>query len=226
MDEDGFVLVPDLLSEGSVARLDTVVSSLAGAPDAALRPHGIRNLATLAPGVSRVASSDSVASLVEGILGVPGRLVRSILFDKIPGANWKVPWHQDLTIAVENRIEVAGFGPWSVKDGVRSVQPPVAILEGMVTVRLHLDDCGPENGALRVIRGSHRSGRLTGAQIDALVGVEPPVVCTLEGGGALVMRPLLLHASSQARSPKHRRVVHLDFAAVDLPNGLRWSRVA
>ena len=36
------------------------------------------------------------------------------------------------------------------------------------------------------------------------------------------MRPLLLHASSPSRVPGHRRVVHLDFAAVQLPNGMRW----
>ena len=36
------------------------------------------------------------------------------------------------------------------------------------------------------------------------------------------MRPLLLHASSPSQLPNHRRVIHIDFAAITLPNGLRW----
>lgn len=36
------------------------------------------------------------------------------------------------------------------------------------------------------------------------------------------MRPLLLHASSPSRVPAHRRVLHLDFASVHLPNNMVW----
>jgi hypothetical protein len=50
----------------------------------------------------------------------------------------------------------------------------------------------------------------------------PEVVCAVGVGGALLMRPLLLHASSPSRVPGHRRVVHLDFVSVPLPNGMRW----
>jgi hypothetical protein len=36
------------------------------------------------------------------------------------------------------------------------------------------------------------------------------------------MRPLLLHASASARVPGHRRVIHLEYAAESLPDGLEW----
>lgn len=36
------------------------------------------------------------------------------------------------------------------------------------------------------------------------------------------MRPLLLHASSPALAPAHRRVLHLEYAAAPLPPGLEW----
>lgn len=36
------------------------------------------------------------------------------------------------------------------------------------------------------------------------------------------MRPLLLHASSPAASPGHRRVLHVEYAAAGLPGGLQW----
>ena len=53
--------------------------------------------------------------------------VRGIYFDKRPGTNWLVAWHQDLTLALKERSEVPGWGPWSVKDGVPHVQPPVDV---------------------------------------------------------------------------------------------------
>ena len=40
------------------------------------------------------------------------------------------------------------------------------------------------------------------------------------------MRPLLLHASSASQSPRHRRVIHLEYAADPLPGGLVWDREA
>jgi ectoine hydroxylase-related dioxygenase (phytanoyl-CoA dioxygenase family) len=160
--------------------------------------------------------------LVEPILGSEFFPVRGILFDKIPDANWKVPWHQDVTIAVQDKVETEGFGPWSVKADVLHVQPPASILECMLSVRLHLDDCGEENGALRVISGSHNRGRIPEDKIQSIRGTSQNVVCNVKTGGALLMRPLLLHASSPSRIPAHRRVVHIDFAAVSLPSGMRW----
>lgn len=148
--------------------------------------------------------------------------MRGILFDKIPDANWKVPWHQDVTIAVQDKVEAEDFGPWSVKANVLHVQPPASILEHMLSVRLHLDDCGEENGALRVISGSHKRGRIPEDQIQSVRDTSQETLCSVRVGGALIMRPLLLHASSPSHAPAHRRVVHLDFAAVSLPSGMRW----
>lgn len=61
-----------------------------------------------------LATSSLIRALVEPILGPNFFPVRGILFDKIPGANLKVPWHQDVTIAVQEKIEAEGFGPWSM----------------------------------------------------------------------------------------------------------------
>ena len=181
----------------------------------------VRNLLDVSPEVRELANSEAVRALVEPVLGERFFPVRGILFDKIPDANWKVPWHQDVTIAVQERVEAEGFGPWSMKADVLHVQPPAEVLEHMVSVRLHLDNCGEENGALRVIPGSHLYGRISEDDIQAMRET-PEIVCAVGLGGALLMRPLLLHASSPSRIPGHRRVVHLDFASVQLPNGMRW----
>jgi ectoine hydroxylase-related dioxygenase (phytanoyl-CoA dioxygenase family) len=137
-------------------------------------------------------------------------------------ANWKVPWHQDLTIEVRERIDMPGFGPWSVKGGVAHVQPPVSLLEQMLAVRIHLDDSTAENGPLRVIPGSHRAGRLTVEEMLELREKHGEVALSVARGGVILMRPLLAHASSAAERPTNRRVVHLEFAAGELPGGLRW----
>jgi ectoine hydroxylase-related dioxygenase (phytanoyl-CoA dioxygenase family) len=120
---------------------------------------------------------------------------------------------------------MANFGPWSEKAGVLHVQPPRDVLEQMLTVRLHLDDCDAENGPLRVLPGSHRCGKMTPDEINRFRQQTEPVICTCPRGGALLMRPLLLHASSPATSPHHRRVVHIEFAAHALPHGLEWAYI-
>jgi hypothetical protein len=189
---------------------------------AGLHRGGIRHLLDVCPEVRWLAASPALRGLVVPVLGRAARPVRGILFDKTPDANWKVPWHQDLTIAVRERTEVEGYGPWSVKAGVVHVQPPVAILERMLAVRIHLDDCVRANGALRVLPGSHLHGRLTDQPIDDMRQLIREVCCELPRGGALLMRPLLLHASSSAEFAEHRRVIHIEFAGCDLPGGLRW----
>jgi ectoine hydroxylase-related dioxygenase (phytanoyl-CoA dioxygenase family) len=169
-----------------------------------------------------LAGSPAIRHLIEPVLGAECYPVRGILFDKVPGANWKVPWHQDVTIAVQNRIEAEGFGPWSIKVDVLHVQPPAAVLEQMLSLRLHLDPCGEGNGALRVIPGSHRWGRIAEGKIPSIREASHEHACLLGIGDVLLMRPLLLHASSASCVPDHRRVIHLDFAAAQLPPGMGW----
>lgn len=174
------------------------------------------------PAVKALAESAAIRALVEKVLGPEAVAVRGLLFDKTPGANWKVAWHQDLTIAVKQRREVPDYGPWSIKSGVPHVQPPAAVLEKMLTLRLHLDDCAATNGPLQVLPGSHRAGKLSAENIECWRKKVLAVDCLVKSGGVLLMRPLLLHASSKATQPGHRRVIHLEFAVVELEGGLEW----
>jgi len=221
LEEKGFAIVPAVLRP-------EIVGDLTGCIEDAMRSrsesssYAVRNLLEAVPVVREVAESGAVRALVEPALGPRAFIARSLLFDKTPDANWKVAWHQDVTIAVRDKIEVPGFSAWSVKDGVAHVQPPAGILERMLTVRLHLDDCGEVNGPLQVMPGSHRSGRMNAVQISEWRGRETAAICNVPCGGALLVRPLLLHASSAAREPGRRRVIHLEFAAESLPGGLQW----
>ena len=217
----GFAVLEDGVDEATVAGVVAAVENhLAVCPGEG--GAGLRDLAATVREVAALAELPVVRGLASTVLGHEAFMVRTLFFDKNPAANWKVAWHQDLTIAVREQREVAGFGPWSVKAGIPHVQPPAALLERMITLRLHLDDCDKDNGALRVLPGSHRAGRLTAAAIQTWRQREPEATCAVPRGGILIMRPLLLHASAPAIQPRHRRVVHLEFAAEDLPGGLAW----
>jgi ectoine hydroxylase-related dioxygenase (phytanoyl-CoA dioxygenase family) len=217
IDRDGFIILDRFLSLELIDRLIQDIADLNLTPERA----GIRNILELLPSVQQLATSQEIRSLVDPILGNPARVVRGIFFDKQPTANWKVPWHQDMTIAVKNRLDLPDYQPWSLKGGIHHVQPPMAILEQMLTVRIHLDKTDESNGALMVIPGSHCDGKLSSNAIDRWKQIDS-TICTCEPGGILLMRPLLLHASSVAIEPSHRRVIHLDYAGCNLPAGLEW----
>ncbi len=222
----GFAVIQGILPPAGIARLIDAIDATgpaAGRQERNSRVYAMRNLLRVVREVRQLAQSAELRSLVEPVLGRNARPVRGLLFDKTLDSNWKVAWHQDLSIAVRRRIDVPGFGPWSVKAGVQHVQPPVELLQQILTVRLHLDDCNTNNGPLLVLQGSHLHGTLAPHAIERMRQEVPPVECIVPRGGELLMRPLLLHASSSAKSPAHRRVIHFEYASCDLPGGLEWE---
>jgi hypothetical protein len=184
---------------------------------------GARNLLD-EPRIATLATSRVLRRFADAVLGDACFAVRALFFDKTADANWKVVWHQDLTVAAQERIDLPGYGPWTDKAGVPHVQPPVDVLEHMLAVRLHLDTCGEDNGPVRVLDGTHRLGRLTSSEIDDLRAQLRESVCVAPEGALLAFRPLLLHASSPATRPMHRRVIHIEYAARPLADPLAWHR--
>jgi len=149
--------------------------------------------------------------------------VQCTLFDKSAAKNWLVALHQDLSIPVGEQVESPELSGWSEKEGQLYVQPPIKVLEQLVAVRVHIDDCPPESGALKVVPGSHLQGHLDQKRAEALRQQLGEVAVPMSQGGALVMRPLILHASSKATQPAPRRVLHYVFGPRVLPLGLRWK---
>lgn len=182
---------------------------------------GIRNPLPLSPQFAEI--EQQVRLLAASLAGSEVFPVRSILFDKTPETNWDIVWHQDVTIAVKERKDVDGFGPWSVKQGVPHVQPPASVLEKMVTLRLHLDDCPAENGPLLVVPGSHKRGLIDVRTLDTVECDRNAVACVVNAGDVVAMRPLILHASRKSLVPTHRRVLHIEYACEPLPDGLEWA---
>jgi hypothetical protein len=126
LEKDGYAIVPGAIGRAEVERLLAALDAAGGSEGARRREsvYAIRNLLDAVPEVRALAESPAVRALVEPVLGASAFPVRGILFDKTPDANWKVAWHQDLAIAVRERRDTPGFGPWSEKAGVTHVQPP------------------------------------------------------------------------------------------------------
>jgi hypothetical protein len=213
---EGFHLAPSLLSPSERDALIAHLGPTSGPGRRALLKD---------QRVSSLARSEKLLALIAPHLQgkQAPRPVRAIYFNKSPGSNWLVAWHQDLTICVQEKIEVAGFGPWSVKDEVPHVQPPIPLLENMLTIRIHLDDTDETNGALKVLPASHAQGRLSAEDIQRWRQGTPEHLCTAHAGDALLMRPLLLHASGRSTSDRQRRILHIEYAGYDLPAGMQWA---
>jgi ectoine hydroxylase-related dioxygenase (phytanoyl-CoA dioxygenase family) len=173
------------------------------------------------PQAAGLVFNEKLQEVIFSLFGRQYFVVKSIYFDKPGSSNWFVSYHQGLTISVRDRFEVSGFGPWSVKQNQFAVVPPVEILEENFTVRIHLDDTDENNGALRVVPGSHRKGIYRPETIDW--NIEQEATCCVPRGGIMIMRPLLLHASSRSTSNRKRRVIHIEFACQELPEPLQWS---
>lgn len=224
VEKDGFSVVENVLNSNNIDLLVQKIASVKTTIFAKQRYksiYAIRN-ALLIPEVFNLACSQPVISLANIALNSQARPVKAFLFDKTPQANWKVAWHQDLTIAVKKQQPAPGFSNWSQKAGVVHVQPPREILENLITLRIHLDKCDRYNGALKVIPGSHRYGKINSTDIDAWKKSPLVHTCETQAGDVLVMRPLLLHSSSPSTNPTHRRVLHIEYSAVNLPDGLEW----
>lgn len=213
---DGHALVPGILSREQCA-------AIAGSMHAARAPSGGSRSLLAQPWCASLAARLRADPALAGYIGADSVAVQCTYFEKSAGRNWLVPIHQDLSIPVAARVDGPGLGGWSEKEGVLFVRPPVEVLQQLVAVRIHLDDCGVEDGPLRVIPGSHRRGLIGDDEAIALRQAGLETVCLAAAGAALVLRPLLLHASSKGSGNGQRRVLHFVFGPRALPFGLTWN---
>ncbi len=218
MPVDGYAVLTHVLSAGEC---DDLSDKILQAPSG---HAGTRRFLDL-PWCQALATRLRASSALADVLPAEHAAVQCTFFDKTAQQNWLVALHQDCSVAVRERIEDDACRGWSIKEGIWFVQPPTSLLEQLIVVRVHLDDCGPDDGPLRVVPRSHDRGRLTSGQIRAMRQQIGEVDCLVPRGGAMVMRPLLLHASSRMRSDRQRRVLHFVFGPRELPCGLAWWQV-
>ncbi len=216
--ENGFEICRGFLDDQAIQNMIAEISD----SDFCKGQHGIRHAEKKLTLVKKWVESDFLLKKAGNYLDSVPKMVRVIVFDKTPDKNWSVTWHQDKTICVSEKKDIAGWGPWTLKEAVQHVQPAVEVLERMVTLRIHLDDATEENGCLKVIPKSHQFGILDTCQQENMIQNHPHHLCLAKAGDLLVMRPLLLHSSSKGISPRHRRIVHVEYSDFPLPMGMKW----
>lgn len=227
LEMQGFCLLPQALDG---ALVDSLLQACEGAFHSegqevrarSSRGHvyAARNLIRSVPLVRSFWRQDPLREFLTQHLGDDFGLVRVLFFDKPPDRTWGLAWHKDTAIAVrDHTLPSRQLIRPTVKAGVPHVVASDAVLQSMLTLRVHLDEVTDENGPLQVVPQSHRSGTSEG------LGVSQAVTIHAARGQVLAMRPLITHGSgsSQPGTSRHRRILHLEFAADrNLPDGYEW----
>ncbi|TGD76247.1 phytanoyl-CoA dioxygenase [Mangrovimicrobium sediminis] len=204
-DTEGFAVVPEVASRDDISQLSALCDELdiCGA--------GSRNLLQL-DWVKRLAAAISEHPEIRSLLPPDARAVQCTYFLKTADKNWLVPLHRDRSIPVQEQFAATDWTGWSRKEGTWFAVPPDRVLRQLVAVRLHLEENSADNGALEVLPGSHRNSAGSGSRI----------ACPVPAGGALVMKPSILHASSRLSSGR-RRVLHFLYGPASLPAPAQWA---
>lgn len=222
--EKGYTIIKDVFSTSEITAITQTIHN-ADSSDNTFRKSkelfAIRQFFKELPAIAPLIFTEKFKLIISEICGEKYFVVKSIYFDKPGASNWFVSYHQDLTISVEKKFVVEGFGPWTIKQNQYAVQPPLSILQSNFTIRIHLDDTDENNGALRVIPNSHLKAIYRPETIDW--NLETEDICIVPRGAIMIMRPLLLHASSRTTNGKRRRVIHIEFSKENLPAPLQWS---
>ncbi|WP_106914954.1 phytanoyl-CoA dioxygenase family protein [Chryseobacterium aurantiacum] len=222
--EYGFSIINDVFSVDEVEKIISVLNGIDTSRENFRKSDdlfAIRQFLKEIPEIKDLIFNDNIQRIITEIFGEKYFVVKSIYFDKPETSNWYVAYHQDLTISVDKKLELPNFGPWTTKQNQFAVQPPLNILENIYTIRIHLDDTDENNGALKVVPKSHSKGIYRPETIDWSIETED--ICNVEKGGIMLMKPLTLHGSNRTTNGKKRRVIHIEFSDMELPEVLQWS---
>lgn len=221
---NGFVIVDEIYTTDEVENVLRQINLANSDKDTFRKSEdlfAIRQFLKEVPSAIDTIFNDNLRTILSQNLGDKYFVVKSIYFDKPQTSNWYVSYHQDLTISVDKKVTLKGFDLWTTKQNQFAVQPPLDILHNLVTVRIHLDDTDENNGALKVIPGSHLKGIYRPETIDWTFEWE--VSCNVSKRGIMLMKPLLLHSSGRTTNNRQRRVIHIEFSNQELPTELNWA---
>jgi ectoine hydroxylase-related dioxygenase (phytanoyl-CoA dioxygenase family) len=207
VDGQGFAVIPSVFTRHEMIRLLDDLTDIALSESKAGKRHMLGHAS-----IAQLARDSRMMGIAGAVLGTAPVVFRATLFNKSSVANWLVTWHQDRVLPVRERRDMPGWGPWSMKSGVIHACAPTSALATVVALRVHLDDSTADTGPLRVLPETHAIGVLSENRIRELAAQVVPVDCLAAQGGVVVMRPLLVHASSKAQSSAPRRVLHLEYA--------------
>ncbi len=219
LNERGFFITENVVSAAECDAMGDVLSRIPRRDGRA----GLRHLMRF-PEIAALAHDPRLLALAGQTLGPTAIPFKATLFEKSSTANWAILRHQDTALPLETAFEHPEWGPWSVKDGLAYAHAPAWALNRVVALRLHLDAATGENGPLHIVDGSHVHGVLSDETVFRLGRERPAATCLVGRGGVLAMRPLVIHASSKAKTDAPRRVLHFEYAdRLDLAPGIRLA---
>jgi len=222
--DKGFTIINGVFSEEEINQIINVIDSINTSKETFRKSEdlfAIRQFLKEVPESRQFIFNDNIKKIINEIFEENYFVVKSIYFDKPKKSNWYVAYHQDLTISVDKKLDLNGFGPWTTKQNQFAVQPPINYLKNIFTIRIHLDDTDENNGALKVIPNSHSKEIYRPETIDW--NVETEEICSVNKGGIMIMKPLILHGSNRTTNNKKRRVIHIEFSNMELPEEINWS---
>ena len=222
--EKGFTIINNIFSDEEINQIINMIESIDTSKETFRKSEdlfAIRQFLKEVPESHPFIFNDNIKKIINDVFGNDYFVVKSIYFDKPEKSNWYVAYHQDLTISVNKKLDLKGFGPWTTKQNQFAVQPPIDYLKNIFTIRIHLDDTDENNGALKVVPKSHSKEIYRPETIDW--NVETEEICSVNKGGIMIMKPLILHRSNRTTNQKKRRVIHVEFSNLELPKELQWS---
>lgn len=223
LEENGYSLLAALYTEKEVEQIVDTLERSKMEGSAYLKTNdlfAIRQLLSTIPELTAQLFNQNLTALLSQLFESDCFLTKAIYFDKPSESNWFVAYHQDLSISVKEKVEVAGYKNWTYKKGQYGVQPPISVLEDTITIRIHLDHTDANNGALKILPTSHLKGIHRIEAVDMAQAAE--ISCEVEKGGVMLMKPLTFHASGRTTNKKQRRVLHLEFCSQELATPLEW----
>jgi ectoine hydroxylase-related dioxygenase (phytanoyl-CoA dioxygenase family) len=210
---DGYLLLEGVLDEQEVGALlaaaelgEGLEGTIHASKDGAGRDSVVAIWSELAADIwSAACSHPSIVNTVRTLLGEEVGFYHAKLMFKQARVGGAWEWHQD-------------YGYWYGQ---------FAFPRGM-SVFVALDPSTRDNGCLRVLRGSHRLGRLDHVEIGTQSGADPTRLAQVEGlfehvdcemapGSALFFDCNLLHSSAANRSDRDRRALIAAYNALANP---------
>jgi ectoine hydroxylase-related dioxygenase (phytanoyl-CoA dioxygenase family) len=197
LEEKGYFVLPGFLSPEEVEKFrEKVEEVFAAEGDRAgaefkMEP-GTRRLANMVDKgelFEKVIETPEVLECMAAVLGPDFKLSSLNVRSANPNSNCGQPLHADSGLLPDERGNSVCNSVWM------------------------LDDFTEENGALRVVPGSHRWGRLP--EPDAKVDGE--VLVTGKAGTVVVMNAHMWHGGTDNRTDKPRRAMHVYYTRGDMP---------
>ena len=223
LENRGFTVLEDVFSDDQIDHMINLIGKVDTSKETFRKSadlFAIRQFLKEVPEIDKLILTTRFNRIIDNLFGKDYFIVKSIYFDKPGQSNWFVSYHQDLTISVDKKADVGGYSKWTRKENQFAVQPPLNLLEQIYTIRIHLDETDENNGALRVVPGSHLKGVYRAEDINW--SEETEHLCKVPKGGVMIMKPLLLHSSSRTTNNQKRRVIHIELCDQELHNELKW----